>query len=78
MKFKKILQEEMSSSGMIKSEVCELLEISAVTLNSYLSGKTSPSFDKSIQIMDKFKKKVFIVSLYGDNDYFFTSQNENP
>ena len=64
MKFKDILQKEMNALDMNKGQTAKLLGVSKVTLNSYLSGITSPPFDQAVTMVSDMNKEVLIIDRY--------------
>lgn len=61
MKFSKYLKSQMDASGLNREEFAKSIGISRPTLNSYLSGDSSPTIEKAVDIVNVAGKRIAVV-----------------
>ena len=75
MKFKVFLNRQWKASGLKKGDFANKIGITRQLFRSYLSGKTSPSFDQAVEISKKLKCTVQIINQYTDDELFDVVSN---
>ena len=63
-RFAKIIGKELEASGQSKTAFASRLGISRQVLDRYLEGKTSPPYDKAVEMLKKVNRNVLIIAKY--------------
>ncbi|MHA1480759.1 MAG: helix-turn-helix domain-containing protein [Candidatus Thorarchaeota archaeon] len=70
MEFKKILQNEFLESKLGRQDFAKKIGVSRKTLNKYLAGDSSPTFERAQEILKNIQRQIIIVRIYDYNEWF--------